>query len=87
VKMYQRGRLLQSDGVVLRALAGSHFRVRLNDGSAVTCRPNARIKLNCVPIVAGDHVRVELPADAGEVSRANAPFAPKSDAANGEATK
>jgi translation initiation factor IF-1 len=68
--MYWRGgRTMQVDGVVREVFAAAFFRVEIDDGFTVTCRPNAKLRLNRVSICVGDKVVVELPTDSAEISK------------------
>ena len=53
--------LVAYDATIVAPLAASNFRVRLDNGHEITCRPAGKMQLSHVMIVAGDRVVVELP--------------------------
>jgi translation initiation factor IF-1 len=61
--------LIACDGTVVETLAASNFRVMLEGGQLVTCRPCGKMRLNKIMIVCGDRVVVEMPACAGGMER------------------
>jgi translation initiation factor IF-1 len=56
------GALIACDGTVAAALAASFFRVLLDSGREVVCRPCGKMQLHKIAIVCGDRVVVELSA-------------------------
>jgi translation initiation factor IF-1 len=61
--VYLRGRIWQADGTVTEVLAASFFRVQLDEGPLVTCRPSGKLALRFVTMVAGDRVVCEGPLE------------------------
>lgn len=50
----------EMEGVVIDALKGSKFRVRLENGHECTCTLSGKLRMNYIKIVVGDTVTVDL---------------------------
>ena len=59
---------IEAEGVVIEALRGTKFRVKLNDVDAVIIADNpGKLRMNYIRILVGDKVTVEIsPYDAGK---------------------
>ena len=51
---------IQVDGVVIEALPGTQFRVKLDNGHQVLAYLSGRMRKYYIRILLGDHVRVEM---------------------------
>jgi translation initiation factor IF-1 len=61
---------IELEGVVVEALKGGKFIVKLNDNDMkVTCVPCGKIKMNKIRILEGDKVTVELSPYSLELGR------------------
>lgn len=59
---------IEAEGVVIEALRGTKFRVKLNDVNAVIIADiSGKLRMNYIRILVGDKVTVEIsPYDAGK---------------------
>lgn len=51
---------IETEGVVVEALPGTQFRVRLDNGHEVLAYPSGRLRKYYIRILLGDRVRLEL---------------------------
>jgi translation initiation factor IF-1 len=51
---------IQVEGVIIEALPGTQFRVRLDNGHEVLAYLSGRMRKYYIRILLGDHVRVEM---------------------------
>lgn len=51
---------IEVEGVVLKVLPSTMYRVKLDSGHEVLCHISGKIRHNFIKIVAGDKVRVEM---------------------------
>ena len=59
---HRNGELVACEGTIVGVLAASNFRVLLDNGQEVTCRPCGRMQLHKIAIVCGDRVAIEVAA-------------------------
>lgn len=52
--------VIEIEGVVTEKLPGAMFRVELENGYQILAHISGKIRMNCVRILPGDHVIVEL---------------------------
>jgi len=52
--------VIESEGVVLAALANAMFRVRLEGGGEIICHVSVKIRKNYIRILPGDQVTVVI---------------------------
>ncbi|MFN4244922.1 MAG: translation initiation factor IF-1 [Brevinematia bacterium] len=52
--------VIKFDGVVVKQLPNSIFKVRLDNGKEVIAHPSGKIRLNSIRIIEGDKVVVEF---------------------------
>ncbi len=52
--------VLKFDGVVVKQLPNSIFKVKLDNGKEVIAHPSGKIRLNSIRIIEGDRVVVEF---------------------------
>jgi len=52
--------VIESEGVVLAALANAMFRVRLEGGGEIICHVSGKIRKNYIRILPGDQVTVVI---------------------------
>lgn len=55
-----RDDVLKFEGVVVKQLPNSIFRVKLDNGKEVIAHPSGKIRLNSIRIIEGDRVVVEF---------------------------
>ncbi len=58
--MMAKEEALQLDGVVTETLPNTTFRVKLDNGHIVTAHISGKMRKNCIRILTGDRVTVEL---------------------------
>jgi len=51
---------IETEGVIVEALPGTQFRVRLDNGHEVLAYPSGRLRKYYIRILLGDRVRIEL---------------------------
>lgn len=52
--------VIRKTGIVLEALPGTTFKVRLDDGREALCHLSGKMRLNRIKILPGDRVTVEI---------------------------
>ena len=52
--------VIEFEGVVVEALPNATFKVKLPNGHVVTANISGKLRLNCIKILVGDKVTVEV---------------------------
>ncbi len=52
--------VVEFEGVVVDALPNATFKVKLENGHMVTANISGKLRLNCIRILVGDKVKVEV---------------------------
>ena len=52
--------VIEIDGIVKEALPNATFRVELENGHIILCHIAGRMRMNCIKILQGDKVKIEL---------------------------
>ena len=56
--------VVELEGQIVEALPNSMFQVQLDDGKSVTCHISGQLRRNCIRIIPGERVKVEVnPSD------------------------
>nr|QYB22030.1 translation initiation factor 1 [Pherosphaera fitzgeraldii]BBF91044.1 translation initiation factor 1 [Pherosphaera fitzgeraldii] len=58
--MNKDSNLINAEGLVTESLSNGMFRVRLDNGGDIIAYISGRIRQNCIRILPGDRVKVEL---------------------------
>lgn len=51
---------IEAEGVVVEALRGAVFKVRLTNGHIVTATLSGKLRVHYIRVLQGDHVKIEL---------------------------
>ncbi|HEY8444114.1 MAG TPA: translation initiation factor IF-1 [Clostridia bacterium] len=51
---------IEAEGVVVEAMRGTMFKVRLSNGHIITATLSGKLRVNYIRVMPGDYVKVEL---------------------------
>ncbi|HEY8423661.1 MAG TPA: translation initiation factor IF-1 [Clostridia bacterium] len=51
---------IEAEGVVVEAMRGTMFKVKLSNGHIITATLSGKLRINYIRVMPGDHVKVEL---------------------------
>ena len=52
--------VIEAEGVILEALKGAKFKVKLSNGFTITAYVSGKLKMNYIKIIPGDSVKIEM---------------------------
>ena len=52
--------VIEAEGVIVEALKGAKFKVKLSNGFTITAYVSGKLKMNYTKIIPGDSVKIEM---------------------------
>ena len=52
--------VIEAEGVIVEALKGAKFKVKLSNGFTITAYVSGKLKMNYIKIIPGDSVKIEM---------------------------
>ncbi|MBQ8726325.1 MAG: translation initiation factor IF-1 [Clostridia bacterium] len=52
--------VIEAEGVIIEALKGAQFKVKLSNGFVITAYISGKLKQNYIKIIPGDSVKIEM---------------------------
>ncbi|HHW90556.1 MAG TPA: translation initiation factor IF-1 [Clostridiales bacterium] len=51
---------IETEGVVIEAMRGTMFKVKLSNGHIITATLSGKLRVNYIRVMPGDHVKIEM---------------------------